>query len=96
MKLIYITIGNSDNRLGQARWSNFCFSLEQVVGRLADRVFFVGYSLPNSTYQNMCASFHIKDDDVLALRSVLRGLAMDYEQECIALCVSDGAELVEP
>jgi hypothetical protein len=51
----------------------------------------VWYSLPNSPYQNMCISYWVDPrvlepvDVLVALRTILKELAIEYSQDSIAL-----------
>lgn len=81
---VYVSVGNSDDKLTQARWSQFH---EQVTGacrRRARRVYGDWLSLPNAPYQNACIAFAIHPGDTGVLKKELRDLAAAYGQESIA------------
>lgn len=95
MTQVYVSIGNSDNKLTQQEWSEFCDDLIDVLGDYEERVYGQWYSLPNAPWQNMVASIEIADDLLDQLRAALRPLAEEYHQDSIALQAGT-AEFVRP
>lgn len=98
MTTFVVQIGNSDDKLSQARWSRFISMTRNLVETMADEVHFVGTSFSNSPYQNACLVFTISPDgvapaDVLrehdkrleVLERALAGLAYQFDQDSIAL-----------
>lgn len=81
---VYVSIGNSDNKLTQGQWARFCNDLEANVRNHAYRIYGVWHSLPNSTFQNMCIAFGVYDEEVQRLRRRLKDLATVYMQDSIA------------
>lgn len=87
MATVYISIGNSDDKLTQAAWSNF---VSDVIGwadwatEEGGRIHGVFYSLPDSRYQNMCVQIEAHEDVLARLRRVLPQLAAKYNQDSIA------------
>ncbi|HET9144180.1 hypothetical protein [Actinophytocola sp.] len=65
---VYATIGNSDDKLSQARWSNFAAEFVETIRIQADEIHGVWWSEPSSPWQNCCVGFSIKDE-VLPLGS---------------------------
>lgn len=64
MCTVYATIGNSDDKLGQARWSNFAAEFVETIRIQADEIHGVWWSEPSSPWQNCCVGFAIKDEVV--------------------------------
>jgi hypothetical protein len=56
-EIVYVSIGNSDDRLSQSHWSGFAREVQAVVRRHAKAVVGEWYSLPDSPYQNACFAF---------------------------------------
>lgn len=81
---IYVTIGNSDNKLGQLDWSNFCRDVDNLVRAFAHDVHGEFYSLPNAEWQNACWSFTIHASATTAARANLGIIAHEFEQDSIA------------
>lgn len=100
MKTIYVTIGNSDDRLTQVEWSVFCASLSILPLSISGRPYFhYGHSLPSAEQQNACISFQVVyDADVDAVRRRLVVLARRFGQDSIAFVVvdSDAVEMIGP
>lgn len=86
-----VQIGNSDDKLGQREWSQFRGETgDLITGLLANRVYFAGYSLSNSMWQNACWVFDPKEGmDVEKLKGELRDVCRRYRQDAIALTVGE-------
>lgn len=81
--IVYVSIGNSDDKLSQAQWAQFCMDVYAVLaaeGKLRG----AWYSASNSMYQNACWCVEI----VLPVRDKMMGklmtLAEKYKQDSIA------------
>lgn len=82
--IVYISIGNSDDKLTQAEWSNFCIRTAAEVTSYG-QVHGAWFSLPHTRYQNACWCVEFKTGmDAAEARSVLRELCADYRQDSIA------------
>lgn len=81
--VLVITIGNSDNKLTQKRWSSFASHINDIVGQFADTVYFAGASNSTSEWQNACWVFEC--DDESDLTTYLVTAASLYNQDSIAL-----------
>ena len=89
----YVSIGNSDDKLTQQRWSEFQSDLrhyvldEELAGNIQQHG--VWYSSPTTPYQNMCICFTIPEGVIAIavehdMKEFLRGLAQEYGQNSIA------------
>ena len=81
---VYVSIGNSDDKLTQARWSEFHGKVNEAVRDRARSVFGDWASIPTDPWQNSCIAFGIDYDDVPFLKSELRELAATVGQDSIA------------
>lgn len=81
---VYVSIGNSDDKLTQARWSCFHDQVAFACRARACQVYGDWLSLPNTPYQNACLAFAIAPADAEVLKKTLRDLAADYGQDSIA------------
>lgn len=87
---VYISIGNPDDKLTQAEWSNFYQEVDEVVFQHAPQIFGAWASSPTSRWQNACWAIEL---DVLGghvegkLKHLLAGLAAHYRQDSIAWAV---------
>jgi hypothetical protein len=97
--IVFVTWGNSDDKLSQQEWAAFCADMVSFVGTWSRHVFFAGYSSPHMPWQNASASFLIGTDstrsNVEFIRADLRLMAARWRQEAIAFTVTD-MELVGP
>lgn len=51
---VYISWGNSDNKLTQLEWAGFCQSMEYEIMSFASRIHGIWFSAPQSAFQNAC------------------------------------------
>lgn len=92
---VYVSIGNSDDKLTQARWPVFW---EQATGEVRGRaaeVYGDWLSLPSARYQNACIAFAVSRADAAPLKKELRDLAALYGQDSIAWAEA-GTEFIRP
>jgi hypothetical protein len=102
MPTVYISIGNSDDKLSQTDWSSYVLDVdrafEAAVRYEGARVHGRWYSLPTEPWQNACWCAEWHEDLALvveALRRKLQRVAADYQQESIAWAVAE-TEFIRP
>jgi hypothetical protein len=95
VKTIYISIGNSDDKLSQSEWSDFCFDLAQIGRDHEARRHGTWFSVNDSRYQNMCICIELPIERVEHLRIDLQNIAGKYRQDSIAMAIAE-TELVTP
>ena len=88
-KTAVISIGNSDNKLTQMRWSYFVEQVDTIVDAHALQTHFRGFSPGDEAWQNACWMLDIDEADLTSLRESLAGAAKLYEQDSIALIVGE-------
>jgi hypothetical protein len=88
---VYITIGNSDDRLTQAEWSSYVrdvdWMFDAAVRYEGARVHGRWYSRPDEPWQNACWCAEWHEDlaaHVEVLKKSLAAVARDYRQDSIA------------
>jgi hypothetical protein len=81
---VYISIGNSDDKLTQREWSAFAAYVRGDVRRMAHRVHGDWASLPFAPWQNACWCIEIEPERVGQLRTALREATRLYRQDSIA------------
>ena len=81
-KTVYVSIGNSDDKLTQRLWSEFAGKVASAVHRHAEIVHGEWVSLPLAAWQNASWCFEIFGGD--GLRGRLSYLASEYGQDSIA------------
>lgn len=85
----HVAIGNSDDKLTQEDWSVFVTDLELVVMAVAACVHGSWDSPASSRWQNHCVAFDVAEGRADDLRAALRGLRAKYNQDSIALNISE-------
>ena len=84
-KTIYVSIGNTDNKLTQEQWSKFCSVVDNAVRFYVTEEYLYGawYSESSSPWQNACWGFSI-DRGVGSLKEALTRAARQFDQDAIA------------
>lgn len=82
--IVYVSIGNSDDKLTQHEWAGFQIELQTTLQAAGG--FFHGewYSNPNSIFQNHCICLEVDDEEVPELKGNLAALAVEFRQDAIA------------
>lgn len=84
MRTVYATIGNSDDKLGQAQWFRFTGEFVETIKIHAKEIHGVWWSAPDTPWQNCCVGFAIEEDGIDAARAALTKLREFYGQEAVA------------
>lgn len=81
---VYVTVGNSDDKLSQFRW--MCFQTDVTEALMDAGVEFHGqwYSGPVSQWQNACWCFEVLPNVAERLKAKLEHVAANYDQDSIA------------
>lgn len=95
--ILYVSIGNSDDKLTQHQWADFCTDLHEVMED-AGKIHGEWFSASDSPYQNACICAEVSDNaDVdRIIRSNLADLAYGFSQDSIALAVVASTEMILP
>ena len=91
---IYVSIGNSDDKLSQADWAQYCRSVTAVIYGLASHIHGEWYSLPNEPFQNAAICFVIREDWTPAVKESLKERRKRYKQDSIAWAVVQDTEFI--
>ncbi len=83
MITVYVSIGNSDDKLGQERWSDYVSEVDFWLGEFQTHRHGEWYSLPNVMWQNACWCIVVDPLDVDKAKAKLAELAAQYEQAAI-------------
>ena len=82
---VYVSIGNSDDKLTQSRWAGF---ISEVEGQLKGFPFYgAWFSRPDVAWQNACWCIDLTDVPAPAinrLKHALSRIADSYQQDSIA------------
>lgn len=84
-RTVYISIGNSDDKLSQAQWSRFALELAAEVVSLSARTHGAWFSQPVSPWQNACwcVEFASEAQEMTAKETVAE-IGQRFGQESIA------------
>lgn len=92
MITVYISIGNSDDKLTQSRWHQYFVETGFRIRRAAEagkgKVHGQWVSEPASAWQNACWCAELHPDSAELLKLSLAHLAADFEQDSIAWAVA--------
>lgn len=81
---VYVSIGNSDDKLTQQRWAAYWATVRRVVLAYADRVHGEWMSAPVAPYQNACICLEVWHPAAATLRAELQRAAREFGQDSIA------------
>lgn len=96
MKTVYISIGNSDDKLSQARWCAFTNALHDLLVEMAEEVHGEWFSAPDAPYQNACTCVEVHEDDEDELKRELAELAARFDQDAIAWAEAPSTSFLGP
>lgn len=98
--VVYISIGNSDDRLTQAEWHRYYVAVNLAIHRAAEAplgaIHGQWLSEPASSWQNACWALQLPHDVVSIehLKMRLAELAADFRQDSIAWAVAPDTEFI--
>lgn len=88
MITVYISIGNSDDKLSQAEWAAYAATvgglMRRVEGIYGGRLHGEWASLPYSSYQNACWCIEVAEEEAESIRRTLATHAAMFRQDSIA------------
>ncbi|MEV4846118.1 hypothetical protein AB0K20_23235 [Micromonospora matsumotoense] len=102
LAVVYISIGNSDDKLSQADWHRYYTEVAQAVQRAASatlgQLHGQWVSEPASAWQNACWALQLPVDvaSIEHLKMRLAELAADFRQDSIAWAVATDTEFIGP
>ena len=86
---VYISIGNSDDKITQAEWCSFVEDVRQALRNLALAQHGEWFSASDSPWQNACWCVEVRPIMVADLRNRLATIAKAYRQDSIAWAVAE-------
>ena len=84
MITVYVSIGNSDDKLTQADWCQFYAMVNGAVREHAWKIHGRWASMPDDPWQNACWCIEISDQEAVRLKGKLRLEAKAWRQDSIA------------
>lgn len=98
MTTVYVTIGNTDDKLSQGEWAKFIgdVNASMILAKLdGGVVHFAGHSWPDAPWQNAMWCVQLASADLAdALKTRMAELARRHRQDTIAWAQVDQVELV--
>lgn len=96
--IVYISIGNSDDKLSQRNWTHFLAEVDTALNQVQTRRHGAWHSSPFSPWQNACWCVEIPDDQevVAALKVDLAEFAREYSQDSITWAEAPRTEFLCP
>lgn len=88
--IVYISIGNSDDKLTQMEWGKFYRKVDLTITgyrHIGGRIYGRWVSPSTDYWQNACWCLEIQDHQAAGLREELRVLAAKFRQDSIAWAV---------
>lgn len=82
---VFVSIGNSDDKLSQKQWAKFCAGVREAMRAYADTYLGEWYSKPGEKWQNMCVAGDVDRRAMTGLLSELEVLREEYRQDSIAV-----------
>lgn len=89
MTTVYVSIGNSDDKLSQVRWGEYVTEMVECVREQASAVYGEWYSLPHSSWQNACIAVEVPEQNVKILRKYLTLVRESFNQDSVAFAVAE-------
>lgn len=84
---ISILIGNSDDKLKQTEWSEYCNSVAKIVAFTCSTIYFTASSEGSARWQNACFVAEIQPSEIDWIRSQLTAVRKKYEQDSVAIII---------
>lgn len=84
--IVYVSIGNSDDKLSQEAWSAFVEAVDQELPLERHGVWF---TLPNSRWQGACWCVEVDGRSENRIKDALAEIAAEFDQEWIAWAPAD-------
>lgn len=82
--VVYAAIGNSDNRLSQRQWADYCRQFVACFSSHADVIYGNWYSLPNVEWQNAAIVAKVQLTLLETLKRELAWLRERHHQDSMA------------
>lgn len=95
MTTVYISIGNSDDKLPQSEWAEFVYEVG-IVANAGQRKHGQWVSPSTYPFQNACWCIEVLPTHVDTLKAELRKLAAKYRQDSIAWAEAPTTEFLTP
>lgn len=83
--IVYVSIGNSDDKLSQADWSDFYWHTDEKIRATTTKIHGAWQSVTSARWQNACWCIDVELPATRAyLKHQLKTLGIKYHQDSIA------------
>ncbi len=82
MKSVVLLSGNSDNKLTQKEWAEFCTQIKLAVEHHSIEIYFMGATNSIEQYQSACWAFSTKEPNELKL--IIKMIREEYKQDSVS------------
>lgn len=79
-----IQIGNTDDKLSQVEWCNFCKRMQEVISLHSHKIHFGGGSPFDAPWQNACWACEVEVHKSKALQEAVIDCRKQYRQDSVA------------
>ncbi len=87
--IVYVSIGNSDDKLTQSAWCSFVVNIRGILRQIAETIHGEWYSAPDSIYQNACFCVEFRDGPAANLARIRLGdIGSHYGQDAVTWAVA--------
>ena len=83
--MLTILIGNSDDKLSQAKWSMYVTRVQNLVRNHATQIHFHGFPNADLPWQNAAWVIKIHERNIETLIEQLTLIRKDYDQDSVAI-----------
>lgn len=84
MRTVCIQIGNSDNKLSQKQWADFCTDVYKNINLVCNEIFFSAPSVGWADWQNAAFIFSIDEEFISELKTQIEHIRKGYLQDSVA------------
>jgi len=89
-QIVYLSIGNSDDKLTQREWSAFTLDVASQVAGYADTIHGTWFSSSSAPWQNACWCLEFSDPEKCqAAREAVTQVRKAYRQESAAWAIAE-------
>ena len=89
MATVAIQIGNTDNKLTQSEWAEFCQELRGLIREHASEIFFQGGSTWDAPLQNACWVCEVEPAHLEPLKAAIKPCRERFRQDAVAFTLGN-------
>jgi hypothetical protein len=86
---VYVSIGNSDDKLTQSQWAIFRSAVNVLIRMHASQIHGAWASISHDAWQNACWAFDVDPAITEYMKGELARLAAQFDQDSIAWAVAE-------